>query len=302
MAKKQARAARLMDRRFGEKALKKAFRGGAGGNVRRADFRRNSQYDAQQQQPPQEGDQPPRQAQTRHGPHFTSAGAASTKINDEWQARAVGAPALIPPPTHDGAARRHRIPSPVTTRPCRPTNPLHQTARSSWAVLEPLFSKFKARRVWQPFYYDGVCAMHLTSLGFRDVVHEPGVDFFARCAETNFVKKVDFIWDNPPCALRGRRCNPLQPPSLLPLTDRGVYQRLNSLRMRAADTNADTKEAVLKALADTGKPFCMLLPSSVLHTKFVRDVLDMSQARARPGERPHHRQATCGGRGSGARV
>lgn len=117
MAKKQARAARLMDRRFGEKALKKAFRGGAGGNVRRADFRRNSQYDAQQQQPPQEGDQPPRQAQTRHGPHFTSAGAASTKINDEWQARAVGAPALIPPPTHDGAARRHRIPSPVTTRP-----------------------------------------------------------------------------------------------------------------------------------------------------------------------------------------
>lgn len=43
----------------------------------------------------------------------------------------------------------------------------------------------------------------------------------------------------------------------------------------------------MKALVGTGKPFCMLLPSSVLHTKFVRDSLDMDQARADTRIRGH---------------
>ena len=91
----------------------------------------------------------------------------------------------------------------------------------------------------QPFYYDGLCAEHLRELGFSDVVHEKK-DFFALCKDQRFMKSVSFIWDNPPY------------------------------------TNATTKEAVLRALLGTGKAFCMLLPSSVLHTRLLRDLLDMS--------------------------
>ena len=43
-------------------------------------------------------------------------------------------------------------------------------------------------------------------------------------------------------------------------------------------TSAETKEKVLRALAASGLPFAMLLPISVLHVAFVRDILDMSQA------------------------
>ena len=116
-----------------------------------------------------------------------------------------------------------------------------------------------------PFYYDGVCAEHLRALGFRNVIHE-NADFFERCkgaccvfdsssalshahiaslltrdavssADKAFMARVDLIWDNPPY------------------------------------TAADTKDAVLRALVGTGKPFCMLLPSSVIYAKLFRDVL-----------------------------
>jgi hypothetical protein len=35
------------------------------------------------------------------------------------------------------------------------------------------------------------------------------------------------------------------------------------------------KERVLRALAASGKPFAMLLPISVLHVAFVREIVDM---------------------------
>ena len=89
-----------------------------------------------------------------------------------------------------------------------------------------------------PFFYDGKCANHLRSLGFKDVVHKQE-DFFARVLDAKFLKKIDLIWDNPPY------------------------------------TSAETKERVLRALAASGLPFAMLLPISVLHVAFVREILDI---------------------------
>ena len=57
------------------------------------------------------------------------------------------------------------------------------------------------------------------------------------------MKKVDLIWDNPPY------------------------------------TSPETKERVLRALVGSGKPFAMLLPISVLHVGFVREIVDMEQVR-----------------------
>ena len=39
-------------------------------------------------------------------------------------------------------------------------------------------------------------------------------------------------------------------------------------------TAAETKEAVLRALVATGKPFCVLLPSSVVYSKLFREALE----------------------------
>lgn len=118
-----------------------------------------------------------------------------------------------------------------------------QTCPSAWAALAPHVRKYAAKRVWQPFYYDGKCAEHLRELGFSDVVHEKR-DFFERVTDKKFLKKVDVIMDNPPY------------------------------------TSPETKEAVLGALAASGKPFIMLLPISVLHVAFVRRLLDMRRVQA----------------------
>jgi hypothetical protein len=113
-----------------------------------------------------------------------------------------------------------------------------QTTAEAWGEVAPLLlPKFRDQVCWQPFYYDGACAKHLRHLGFKRVVHEDA-DFFKKVAEPAFVAGIDFIWDNPPY------------------------------------TAADTKEAVLRALVATQKPFCVLLPSSVVFSKLFRDTLD----------------------------
>ena len=101
-----------------------------------------------------------------------------------------------------------------------------------------------------PFYYDGACAVHLRSLGFENVIHRDE-DFFEKVKDAKFMKRVDLIWDNPPY------------------------------------TSAETKEAVLRALVATGKPFAMLLPISILHVGFVRDIADMSQVQVIIPRRVH---------------
>ncbi|CAD7932032.1 unnamed protein product [Amoebophrya sp. A25] len=133
-----------------------------------------------------------------------------------------------------------------------------QTCRSAWkAVARILLDSSettsssssastsivrKTSRIWQPFYYDGLCRKHLLSLGFKNVHHRPGEDFFEFVKNERFLRnKVDFIWDNPPY------------------------------------TTPEMKHQVLKALADCGKPFCLLLPIAVLHSAYARELLDMSQ-------------------------
>jgi len=125
-----------------------------------------------------------------------------------------------------------------------------QTVRRSWSQVAEVFAGYRSKRVWMPFYYDGKCADHLHSLGFENVVHRQE-DFFERVLDKKFLKTIDLIWDNPPY------------------------------------TSAETKEKVLRALAASGLPFAMLLPISVLHVAFVREILDMSQVQVIIPRRVH---------------
>jgi|TARA_B100000524_G_scaffold333482_1_gene221370 hypothetical protein len=130
-----------------------------------------------------------------------------------------------------------------------------QTTHRAWCAIADLLAPWRTRRIWMPFYYDGQCAEHLRALGFVNVIHKAGDDFFVKARDPKFLKKVDLIWDNPPY------------------------------------TNPDTKEAVLRALAKTGKPFVMLLPISVLHVGFVREIVDMAAVQAIVPRRVHVRKS-----------
>ena len=143
----------------------------------------------------------------------------------------------------DEAAGRSTRGPPVATTSGRlsgsvPNDEWQTTLRSLQAVA-PHFMAWRSKRVWMPFYYDGACAGHLRALGFT-VVHSDH-DFFERVADASFMASIDLIWDNPPY------------------------------------TTPVMKEKVLRALADCGKPFAMLLPISILHVGFVRDIVDMDE-------------------------
>eukprot|EP00928_Gymnodinium_smaydae_P035610 TRINITY_DN25028_c0_g1_i1.p1 TRINITY_DN25028_c0_g1~~TRINITY_DN25028_c0_g1_i1.p1 ORF type:complete len:305 (-),score=56.33 TRINITY_DN25028_c0_g1_i1:20-892(-) len=119
-----------------------------------------------------------------------------------------------------------------------------QTCRSAWEAMVPILGpKYRTKRVWQPFFYDGECGKHLQSLGFEHVTHSRE-DFFEKVKDKKFMATVDFIWDNPPY------------------------------------TNQPIKERVLRACVESGKPFCLLLPLSILHAQFARDLLDCSQVQS----------------------
>jgi len=154
----------------------------------------------------------PAAAHSQHGSHFVTGAVESGRVNDE----ARRAPVARPPPH---AASQW------------------QTTAEAWGELTPLLSHWQEKRVWQPFYYDGLCAEHLRALGFSRVLHEEGVDFFERVREASFLRKVDIIVDNPPY------------------------------------TSAETKDAVLRALVASKLPFCVLMPVSVLFTQLFRDIV-----------------------------
>jgi hypothetical protein len=124
-----------------------------------------------------------------------------------------------------------------------------------------------------PFYYDGKCADHVRSLGFKNVVHRQE-DFFVRVLDAKFLAKVDLIWDNPPVRCGTGTAALIHRPSDCPC-------------LAPQYTSAETKERVLRALAASGLPFAMLLPISVLHVAFVRDILDMSQVQVIIPRRVH---------------
>ena len=79
-----------------------------------------------------------------------------------------------------------------------------------------------------------------------------------------FLKKVDLIWDNPPVRQRRRLA-----------IAHGATATHSLAACGPQYTSAETKERVLRALAASGLPFAMLLPISVLHVAFVREILDM---------------------------
>eukprot|EP00808_Paulinella_micropora_P032286 g19841.t1 len=63
-------------------------------------------------------------------------------------------------------------------------------------------------------------------------------DFFVQVQKPTFLAKVELIWDNPPY------------------------------------TGPGMKEKILEALVKTNKPFCVLLPSSILHSKLLSDLTE----------------------------
>jgi hypothetical protein len=112
-----------------------------------------------------------------------------------------------------------------------------QTCIESWQDISGPLSSFKKKRVWMPFYYDGECAHSLRKVGFKSVYHKKR-DFFSLVKDSSFLSSVDVIIDNPPY------------------------------------TGEEIKSRVLIALEATKKPFAVLLPMTVLHSKLLRDVLD----------------------------
>ncbi|CAK9075265.1 unnamed protein product [Durusdinium trenchii] len=163
--------------------------------------------------------------------------------------------ALPPGPSGRG---RSTVGPPVATKSgflsCRVANDEWQTTREAWQAIAPYFEAYKKKTVWMPFYYDGACADHLRSLGFVNVIHRQE-DFFERVLDLKFLRGIDLIWDNPPY------------------------------------TAPEMKERVLRALAQCGKPFVMLLPISVLHVGFVRDIIDMKRVQALIPRRVHVRKS-----------
>jgi len=141
--------------------------------------------------------------------------------------------------------RREQNPfGPTGGAPKTMVNDEWQTCLSAWEALLPILGPhYLNKRVWQPFYYDGECLKHVQSLGFKDVVHT-NEDFFVKVKDEAFMNSVDFIWDNPPY------------------------------------TSQELKEAVLEALLQSGKPFCVLLPISILHAAFFRTMADTSLIQA----------------------
>jgi len=97
-------------------------------------------------------------------------------------------------------------------------------------------SSYAKKNIWQPFFFDGECQQYLQNLGFTSVIHTQD-DFFKKLHDQDFMKKVDIIWDNPP---------------------------YTTLKM---------KERVLRALEKCGKPFCILVPITVVQGKMITDVL-----------------------------
>lgn len=73
-----------------------------------------------------------------------------------------------------------------------------QTTHRAWDAVADHFGAWRTRCIWMPFYYDGRCAEHLRALGFENVHHQEGEDFFVKARDPKFLKKVDLIWDNPP--------------------------------------------------------------------------------------------------------
>ena len=103
--------------------------------------------------------------------------------------------------------------------------------------------KFKGKKIWAPFYYDGKVKTRLKQAGFRGKVTHEKRDFFKLMNDAKFLANVDAIIDNPP------------------YTGKGM------------------KEKILTKLIAKDVPFCLLFPLGVLHSKFLRDLTAAKERR-----------------------
>ena len=117
------------------------------------------------------------------------------------------------------------------------------TSQRAWNSLAAHLEKFKSKKVWAPFYYDGLVKKRLKLAGFVGKITHEKRDFFNRINDAKFIENVDVVIDNPP------------------YTGKGI------------------KEKILAALLEKDLPFCLLLPLGVLHAKFLRDLTSAGERR-----------------------
>ena len=117
------------------------------------------------------------------------------------------------------------------------------TSQRAWNSLAAHLEKFKSKKVWAPFYYDGSVKKRLKRSGFVGKITHEKRDFFKRVNDAKFIENVDVVIDNPP------------------YTGKGI------------------KEKILAALFEKDLPFCLLLPLGVLHAKFLRDLTSAGERR-----------------------
>ena len=125
------------------------------------------------------------------------------------------------------------------------------TSQRAWNALAKHLEKFKGKKIWAPFYYDGKVKTRLKQAGFRGKVTHEKRDFFKLMNDSKFLANVDAIIDNPP------------------YTGKGM------------------KEKILTKLIAKDVPFCLLFPLGVLHSKFLRD---LTAAKARRKDEKKNKQ------------
>ena len=116
-----------------------------------------------------------------------------------------------------------------TGRHADANNDNYSTPEWAWRELFQAVPLLKKRRLWDPFYNDGLTAKCWKQLGIRDFVHSRG-DFFKRAT----IPRHDVVVTNPPFS---------------------------------------KKQLVVLSLLRRGKPFILLLRTSVLFTKWFRRLL-----------------------------
>ena len=117
------------------------------------------------------------------------------------------------------------------------------TSQRAWNALAKHLEKFKGKKIWAPFFYDGKVKTRLKQAGFRGKVTHEKRDFFKLMNDAKFLANVDAIIDNPP------------------YTGKGM------------------KEKILTILIAKDVPFCLLFPLGVLHSKFLRDLTATKERR-----------------------
>ena len=220
------------------------------------------------------------------GPHFRSSRLSHDETESEPHKESSSSLSDIPHESGSSSGRRSVV------------NDEWQTTQKSWAAISPFFKSYRQCGIWMPFYYDGKCGEHLTACGFNKVVHT-NEDFFTRLQDKAFMRTIDLIWDNPPYTGAGFDhsflfSSRLIPASYVIASDLYIYISILNMYVRSISYYLmyslwsytykhfhvssflfffyvlALKIRIFESLVECGKPFVMLLPSSVLHSKMLQ--------------------------------